>query len=346
MDYLTKELQLPNWLIDDNKARRDKYVRNIEDELFLRELNHSLIDLEASLNVSDSDQHPILFFFGVPRCGKTMFSQCLVHALDVAYPNNMIARFWEVPLVGLKLSNILLSQQQSISFISDYGKTSTLSDPHDFAALSISRIEVTGVRHTPFYDYENAADLINWDGLANKINNLAHHSQKAFVFKGVNPTYHLAKIAEVIPYAFFIYVERHYIDAALSLRKARMDNYGILEKWYGQTPKPDVYEKIRKLPYHEQIAHQFKELTVFFENQLLRVPTNRVLRINYKDFCAAPNEIISTIVSKIESTFNYSIPIIKKIENEKINYSSHSSEKPGYEELTESLQKVGLSTIC
>jgi len=123
---------LPNWLKDDNEKRTTEYARNISDEKFLYYLNEILA--KETIPITKRKSYPIIFFFGLPRCGKTFFSQMLVHALDLGYPDNIIAKFWKSPYFGIRLSRILQrSFDKSISFTSDFGKTANLFDPHDFA---------------------------------------------------------------------------------------------------------------------------------------------------------------------------------------------------------------------
>lgn len=334
-----ESVELPRWLIEDNQERTENYARNLSDEKFLRHLNSVLEPYESTDQVKDLEPYPIIFFFGLPRCGKTFFSQMLVHALDLGYPDNITARFWDAPAHGIHLSKILLKNLDTqVGFTSDYGKTNSLAEPHDFAYfwhkwLLFSKFP---------YDYEAVRNHIDWNSLRACLSKMSHKWGKCGVFKGVNPSYHLSRIAQTYQKSLFIYIQRDPIDVAVSLRKGRMDNYGDLNKWYGQTPHPDIYHDLIKRPYNEQIAGQIKHLTDLFESELEQIQSEKVLRISYKDFCEDPNNVINTIQSRIKSLYNYQIETNCAISPESIKFSSHSPELPFYDEILEGLHLYSL----
>ena len=69
---------------------------------------------------------PIVYIVGAPRSGTTLLSQVLSRYLRVGYIDNLIARFWLRPSVGITLSRILLGEsgRDAIAFDSRHGVTS------------------------------------------------------------------------------------------------------------------------------------------------------------------------------------------------------------------------------
>ena len=328
--------ELPHWLLEDNQNRTDKYSRNLSDEMFLRHLNSVLEPYENEVPVNELEPYPIIFFFGLPRCGKTFFSQLLVHALDLGYPDNITARFWEAPSYGIHLSRILLKDQDfQIKFSSDYGKTNSLVEPHDFAYFWHKWLKCNNIP----YDYESVRDQIDWPGLRTSLSRMSHKWRKCSIFKGVNPSYHLSRLSKTYNKSLFIYVQRDPIDIAVSLRKGRLDNYDDLNKWYGQTPHPDIYHDLIHRPYNEQIGGQLKHLSEMYESELNHIPSDKIIRISYRNFCENPNSIISDIQERIYQLFNCKIDYKFSIDSSYVKYSSHNSDLPFYNELVDGLKK-------
>ena len=292
------ENSIPKWLLEDNDKRSGAYSRNLNDEHFLREMNLRL--REDNNSVSSDDSKPIIFFFGVPRCGKTFFSQMLVHALDLGYPDNIVARFWQAPHYGIRLSEILKKAVGSeITFQSDYGKTNGVFDPHDFAYFWHELLK----KDSHPYDFEEAKSKIDWSEVSAKLSEFSSAFGKPCLMKGVNPSYHINEIAEAYPKSYFIYIKRDFIDSAVSLYRGRLKNYNNENHWYGQTPSPDVYRSLVSEPYYNQIASQFKHLTNLYEGQLEELSQKRFQVVDYRAFCEAPDQTIESIVNKIDLAF-------------------------------------------
>lgn len=333
-----EHVKLPNWIEQENASRTENFARDLSDEKFLRHLNDILQPFEQQQALKELEPYPIIFFFGIPRCGKTVFSQLLVHALDLGYPDNVVARFWKAPTYGKRLSQILLKASgNEIGFSSNYGKTHNLSEPHDFAYFWHEWLNMDFP-----YDYEKAAATIDWEGLRHMLSLMSQEWGKCLLFKGVNPSYQITGISQTYRKTLFIFLERDFIDAAVSLRKGRLDNYGTLEKWYGQTPHPKTYAELIKHPYHEQIGGQFKHLVELYESQLAAIAPEKVLRISYLEFCHDPNGIMARIQSRIQSLYDVDIVQKNTIDPAVIKISQHPDTLPFYDELVEGLAKFGL----
>lgn len=330
---------IPEWLLNENEQRSGEYKRNISEEYFLRIFNDKLADIENEMVIDDNTEYPIVYFFGLPRCGKTIFSQLLSYALDIWYPNNFIARFWDAPTVGSQLYNIIYKNFESnSSFASDYGKTKSITDPHDFAYFWHKWLRMDEFP----YDPQTNKNKIDWNGLFKQLKRIMSFSKKALLFKAVNPSYHLSTLIDKYPKSLVVFLERDLIDTAVSLRKGRLDNYQNLNNWYGQHPLPNDYYKIKDLPYNEQIGGQFKYLLEMYENHFSQINSENIIKISYNEFCEKPNEIIETIFKRVKLISGYEIPIVNKIDSDVIKYSTHSPDLPFYKELVSGIEKYGL----
>lgn len=335
----TKDIgvQLPGWLLDDNKNRNKEYSRNVDDETFLRAMNAHLV--EDMPDFSGEINHPIIFFFGVPRCGKTFFSQLINHYFDLGYPDNLIARFWQAPFYGIKLSQILKSKFNSSSdFTSDFGKTKNLFDPHDFAYFWHEHL----LKESHPYDFQSAKQHINWKKLKNSLAVFSQSFGKACLFKGVNPSYHIAEFCNKIPNVFFVYLQRDLIDCSVSLARARVQNYGDIDHWFGQSPDPHEYERINKLPWTEQIVSQLNWLTDFYESQLTHVDPVKYCRVNYKDFCENPTSFFDHLQELIYNDSGLQLERKHDIEPDMLKFSQHNTETEYYSDFVKSFDKMEL----
>lgn len=337
METQEQKQGMPQWLLDDNNARTGEYARNVSDEAFLRQINDHLKAEKPT--ISDEVKHPVIFFFGVPRCGKTFFSQLFNHYFDMGYPDNLIARFWRAPYFGIRLSQLLKSKFDSGSdFRSDFGKTTNLFDPHDFAYFWHEHL----LKESHPYNFESARDRIDWKQLQNSLALFTQTFDKACLFKGVNPSYHMSLISKNIPKTFFIYLERDLVDSGVSLARARMKNYNDIEHWYGQNPSPEFFDKIKDLPWNEQIANQFQWLTNHYESELSKIDQDKYMRIKYKDFCNDPIGFFTKLQNKLDATMGQQLIRKGDIEKEMLVYSEHSQETPYYSELLEAFEKINL----
>ncbi len=331
---------IPSWLLQDNKERIGKYKRDINNEEFMYSLNNVLNKFEEDFESSKQDrQKPIIFFFGMPRNGKTVFSQLLTSSLDLGYPNNLIAKFFKAPSVGIRLTKILDEQiGRTSSFSSDYGKTANLSDPHDFAYFWQDLFNIDSL----IYDYIENEKKIDWSYVQRKLNIFVNAWDKPALFKGIYPSYHIQKIADMYPNVLFIYLQRNFVDSAISLLKGRVSNYGDKNKWYGQTPRPHEYEELLKLPYNEQIGGQFFYIDKMIEDSFKKIDSKKFMHIKYQDICSNPLEAVLSIKNRIKELYDYDIKLLNEPYPDDFKYSTYDEQTQYYKELEKGLLKFGL----
>lgn len=330
---------LPDWLLEDNELRQDSYARDITGEEFQYSLNELLAPHEDGLDDPGEESFPMIFYWGVPRCGKTVFSQLLVSALDLGYPDHIVARFWEAPYFGINLSNIVLPKKKQVNFQSDYGKTHALSDPHDFAYFWRKWFNMGDLSE---YDHIAQKAKIDWKGLGAQLRKMSATWGKPAVFKGVLPSYFVSEIEKIYSKSIFVYVERDFIDSAVSLMKGRIDNYGNPDHWFGQTPAYEHTQLIKGLSGAEQIAGQFKYLTQMYEHNLGLIDQSKVIRTTYREFCEDPIKPIEMVKSRCHDLWNQQIEIQRNPQKSDFKYSEHAKDVPYYQELSDALEKFDL----
>ena len=325
---------VPDWILEENKDREAVYTRDNDQEAFLYQFNEILAPYEERIAPTGEVTYPVILFFGLPRCGKTFFSQVLTYCLDLGYPNNLVARFWRAPVCGIRLSDALSNVvQDSAPWTSDYGKTPGINGPHDFSYfwhywLKVSRIP---------YDRDKMASKIDWGGLRRELLRMGETWRRASIFKGVLPSYHLERFALEFQDVIYVYVERDLIDCAVSLARGRRDNFGSLDHWYGQTPLPDDYRDVASLQWADQIAGQLKHLLALYEEGLMSVPSQKVIRVNYADFCSSPDDALESVRERVRELHGIDVVLRRDPMSDAIRLSRHDRSAEIYTELEDAL---------
>ena len=135
----------------------------MRDQEFFQRLNMDLTGLENELfNSAISEKYPNFFILGLPRSGTTMLNQLLFNCLNIACTNNLMAKFWETPLVGAYLSKTLLGKYKPQKYDSVYGKNNDIASPHEFSyfwhrLLSIKPSDIET------YNADNIKNILNWN---------------------------------------------------------------------------------------------------------------------------------------------------------------------------------------
>ncbi len=325
------------WLLEENASRTAAYRKDVATEEFLARLNAALQPFEETLPAPAAPTAPVLLFFGVPRCGKTFFSQLLTQGLDLGYVNNVAARFWRAPVTGMRLSRLLGLDHGESAFESDYGKTGRLTDPHDFHYfwqhwLRIDRFP---------YDAQARRAVIDWDGFGAELRRMSAFWGRPGIFKAIDATWFMSEVVAAYPQAVFVYLERDPIDCACSLAKGRIDNYGTPERWYGQAPAPADYERLAGLPWPDQVAGQLRSLLDLFDAGLARLPARNVLRFRYDRVCTAPETVLEAVVERC-GEFGAGVHRRPGAAPAAIRYSRHAGSEAHYDDLLRALARHGV----
>ena len=126
--------------------RAEEFRRNILLESLLTEIAVDMRPSEDSLLSryrGQSLQYPIVLVFGPLRSGTTLFMQWLANSGIVAYPTNLLSRFYHAPILGAKLQLLLTDPRysfrkelgefvQRVGYLSENGKTDGTLAPNEF----------------------------------------------------------------------------------------------------------------------------------------------------------------------------------------------------------------------
>ena len=114
---------------------RTELVHN-QQEAFFNELNQTLSSLQIPFNSKvEVDALPVIYIIGAPRSGTTLVYQLICKCFSVGYINNLAARFWLRPSIGVHLTKSLFNEdlgRKHITFQSELGRTNGAANPHEF----------------------------------------------------------------------------------------------------------------------------------------------------------------------------------------------------------------------
>ena len=270
-------------------AMVDHYRKEIGYEQVLGAINESLAE-SHDRELSDLDEeYSTIHVIGVPRSGTTLLTQLISSTLDVGYINNLIAAYWRVPCYGIRLSEKLLAGARPASFRSDFGRTASIQEPHEFGYFWTHLLGYPEMAEQAI-DFEQSIDR---ERLRRVLLNMAHTFGKPIVFKSFMLAWHLKMMQQTMPKSIFLWIRRDRIDNALSIAKAREAQLGSVEKWI--SIKPREYAWLRNAPVPTQIAGQifFTELAIARQVEL--IGGRNVLEIEYQQMCANPQGVIERL---------------------------------------------------
>lgn len=225
---------------------------------------------------------------GPPRSGTTLLMQVLAAGTDLRYINNLVARFWSAPEVGLALSRQVLGDNVSLGFSSRYGRTSHPSSPHEFSYywrrwLGNGHLDATVQRdHRP--------DLVD---MRQALRQLVTAIGGPCLFKSSVP-FHAAEFARLCPEARILYMRRDVRDLAASILRVRQDPTGPYTSWFSLRPNIEISPKAS---LHEQVALQAVALERHFIEQSRGIGNDRWREVEYEGLCREPRDTVRRLAS-------------------------------------------------
>lgn len=230
---------------------------------------------------------PVLLVAGPPRSGTTLIAQTLINRLDVAYPNNLTALFPRSPVVANRLLAPFVRPRPG-SYDAFYGKSTGLAGANDGlhiwdrwlgADRSLVPERLAGGGAEALLRFFGALQALYRRPVVNKVNRL-------------NTCAHL--VADALPSAHFVLVQRDPLMLAQSLYVARKRIVGDMSRPYGvqhANPCPDdpVEDVCRQVLFHEEHARRQRAL----------LPPERLWVISYEGFCRRPGALVARVLSVI-----------------------------------------------
>jgi len=310
----------PKNILQVDSGRVPAFKRNESLEGLLSNLNNSLSCAESKAHRSYSAEYvdyPIVFLFGPHRSGTTLFMQWLANTGMIAYPTNLLSRFYGVPVIGAQIQllltdprynfrNEILDFNNSISFESENGKTKGALAPNEFWYFWRRFLPFTELDWLPD---EELFRVVDQEKLVGELTTLTRVFGKPFALKSMILNYNIPFLDAIFKKAIFIQIKRNPVMNVASILEARKRQLGSEKEWYSF--KIPEYQKLKNLEPVTQSAGQLHYINTAVTKGITTVDESRKLVLQYEDFCENPRQVYEKLVEKLgvtESNMAYQGP--------------------------------------
>lgn len=285
----------------EHAPRRPRYAKDLEDESLFSAVNEVLArgDLPVRRCSIEVSRLPIIYIVGTPRSGTTLVSQLLSRYLPLGYVNNLIARFWLRPSVGIRLSQALLGKQgrEGISFQSTHGLTEEIGGPHEFGYFwrHWLRLDSAPNHHLS----KEALDRLDRAGLKQVLEQeILGTFGTGVIFKNVICGFHAGFLTGLHPTSLFVHIKRDPLATAASILATRRERFGSYDVWWSL--KPSTYPcGFNHADPAADVAKQVLDCRREMDEELSKEGVNH-LDVTYEDLCADPALLMKGICAWVQ----------------------------------------------
>ncbi len=296
----------------ESAGRTGGHARDTGLEDTLRSLNDHLQRSRGLLERPAAPRMPVLFIVGCARGGSTLTMQWLAATGLVAYPTNILSRFYKDPYVGAlvhralfdldKRGEIFPEKRGADAFTSDLGRTRGADAPHDFNYFWRNYFAF-GERQDILLQQPDPARL---NDLRSDVAAMELVFGKPMLLKAMEMNWQIPTLRSLFPDSVFLFVQRNIVDNAVSLLNARRSFYGDEGAWYSY--KPMEYGTIKDEAPWEQVVAQVWYTNRTIKNALAELPERDVMHVQYERFCHDPSSLYASLADRLTSTEPYSGP--------------------------------------
>jgi hypothetical protein len=295
--------------------RKKDYARVLDLEALLKDLNDNLANANEKYLEDSAERFSKIFVMGPLRSGSTLFTQWLASSGLVAYPTNLLSRFFGAPLVGAKIQQLLTDPQYNfrneildfnseINFSSDNGKTKGALAPNEFWYFWRRFLSFDELDYMPPDELRQKANLA---GFRDELNALANIFEKPFAMKAMIMNQSIPDLAEQFEKSLFIWIRRDPIFNIQSALEARKRQFGDIQTWYSFKIKE--YPELKDLDPLESVAGQIAAINHSVEQGIAGLPEHKKLVVQYEDFCQRPEYYYNEISRRlVEQAGVYAVP--------------------------------------
>ena len=279
------------------EIRTTTFRRNELLERLLVELNTDLQPSEKQLSSQYDGQippRPIVLIMGPLRSGTTLFMQWLAQTGLVAYPTNLLSRFYQAPIIGAKIQLLLTDPRYNFrdelgeltrqsDFRSENGKTEGVMAPNEF--WYFWRQFLADPARDVWSDDELRQSM-DIGRMRAELAGLIDVFGRPFAAKGMLFNYNIPFFDTMFENVLFIQMRRDPVANVASALDARRRQLGSESFWYSfSIPE---FEMLKELDPVSQTAGQVHFNSMAVAQGLSKVAENRKLVVDYEDFCTRP----------------------------------------------------------
>jgi hypothetical protein len=244
----------------------------------------------------EGPRRPLLLLTSTPRAGSTAFLQWLVSSGALATPTNLISRFYRGPAVGALVQRLLFDPTlqfrdelalgtdtaEDTEHQSTLGKTSGPRSPNEFWYFWRHFL---GLGNPPVLT-EAARRTADTGGFCAHLGALETVLGRPLALKAMIASWELGWVADLLPQAVFVDLQRDPLEVMASLLRARVLHGGDRQRWYAFAvpglPRPSG------LGPELEVAVQVRAMRCAIESSLATLPGERVVRVEHRAWRADP----------------------------------------------------------
>lgn len=243
----------------------------------------SVFERRLVAGARDAGDAPMVLIVGGPRAGTTLVFQVLSRQLDVATTTNVVDVFPRSPIVASRLLGALGPHRGKGPLHAFYGNTAPFRGPND--AFEIWNRWLGSDR----YRAAERLDSAVIDDMRSFFSAWTAAAGRPLLNKNNRNTGVMGLLAEALPAAYFVVVERDPLYVAQSLLVAREVVQGDRAAVWGFGAQVDEPDPITS------VADQVVAVERTIERETAKVDSDRLTRVSYEEFCADPGELVRAI---------------------------------------------------
>ena len=290
------------------KERTEKFQRNESLERLLFSLNEDLQPSESIILSQYMDRpmvHPLILVMGPLRSGTTLFTQWLANTGVVSYPTNLLSRFYQAPIIGAKIQQLLTDPRfnfrdelgeftQQSEYKSENGKTRGVLAPNEFWYFW-RRFLTDPPRDV--WTNEELQQSMDVKTMKAELVGMMDVFQKPFASKGMLFNYNIPFLDSILDKVIFVQIKRDMVTNVSSVLDARKRQLGCESEWYSF--KIPEYPQLKDLDPISQSAGQLHYINAAVSKGMSMVNDSRKLVVQYEDFCRNPRQVFDELVMKL-----------------------------------------------
>ena len=249
--------------------------------------------------------HPLILVMGPLRSGTTLFTQWLANTGLVAYPTNLLSRFYQAPIIGAKIQLLLTDPRfnfrdelgefiQQVEYKSENGKTKGVLAPNEF--WYFWRRFLSDPSRDVWSDEELQQSMDTRTMLA-ELTGIMDVFQKPLAAKGMMFNYNIPFLDSILDKVLFVQIKRDLEANTTSVLDARKRQLGDELAWYSfEIPEKD---ELMKLEPNSQVQGQIEAINHAVDIGIGKVEESRKLVVQYEEFCANPEQYFYALGEKM-----------------------------------------------
>ena len=272
----------------DNRPPRDRQRPTLVN------LNRVLRPVQREMERSfTAPLYPTVFVIGAPRTCTTLMSQLLAAAGGLNYISNFVARFYKAPAVGALIEKTLGLRDPAWSgdFLSSYGITKGLQEPHEFGFFWDRWFDLG---QEPHKLTDALLTKIDVAGLKRELASVEAVFDRPVVYKNNTwCTLQSGFLSRLFPTSIFVACRREPLFVAQSLLLGRRTRYSDQNKWW--SIRPSTYHELAGLSVWEQVAGQAIDVEHEMDAELRHIPVDRIVDVRYEELCRHPARLVEAV---------------------------------------------------